>query len=66
MGDEEQKYGLEGIEASQGYSPMTLADAPPQEDLAVDAAVENFVATRDDPAPIVEREFLDVQGPQAP
>jgi hypothetical protein len=61
MSDEEQKYGLEGIEASQGFTPMPLADAPPQEDLALDASVENFVSTRDDPAPIVEREFRDVQ-----
>jgi hypothetical protein len=60
-GQDEQKYGLEGVEASQGYSPMPLADAPPQEDLAIDATVENFVSTRDDPAPIVERAFFDVQ-----
>ena len=46
---------------------MPLADAPPQEDLALDATVENFIATRDDPAPIVEREFFDVQtGEQRP
>jgi hypothetical protein len=58
---DEQKYGLEGNEASQGFTPMPLADSPPQEDLALDASVENFVASRDDPAPIVEREFRDVQ-----
>jgi hypothetical protein len=58
---DEQKYGLEGIEASQNYVPMPLADAPPQEDLALDATVENFIASREDPAPIVEREFRDVQ-----
>jgi hypothetical protein len=61
---QEQLYGREGIEASQGFTPMPLADAPPQEDLALDASVENFVATRDDPAPIVEREFRDVQSGQ--
>jgi hypothetical protein len=58
---DEQKYGLEGNEASQGFTPMPLADSPPQEDLALDASVENFVASRDDPAPIVGREFRDVQ-----
>ena len=65
MSDEQQLddsyFGIRGIEKSQGYTEMPLADAPPQEDMALDATVENFIASRDDPAPIVEREFLDVQ-----
>jgi hypothetical protein len=58
---EELLTGRAGTEASQNYVPMPLADSPPQEDLAPDAAAENFIATRDAPAPIVEREFRDVQ-----
>ena len=63
MSDEQldnSDFGIRGIEKAAGYTEMPLADAPPQEDLAPDAAVENFIATRDDPAPIVERAFFDV------
>jgi hypothetical protein len=58
---EELLTGRAGEEARQGFTPMPLADAPPQEDLTLDASVENFVATRDDPAPVVERAFFNVQ-----
>jgi hypothetical protein len=65
MSDEQQlddsDFGIRGTEKAAGFTKMPLADAPPQEDLALDASVENFVASRDDPAPAVERAFFDVQ-----
>jgi hypothetical protein len=65
MSDEQQlddsDFGIRGLEKAAGFKEMVLADAPPQEDLALDASVENFVASRDDPAPGVERAFFDVQ-----
>jgi hypothetical protein len=57
----EQKFGLEGIEQSQGYQPMGLADAPPAEAADADQALTNLVESRPDPAPVVERQFIDVQ-----
>jgi hypothetical protein len=65
MNDEQlddSDFGIRGIEKAAGFSPMPLADQePPAEDLEINAATENFLATRDDPAPIVEREYRDVQ-----
>ena len=63
MSDTEQlddsDYGIRGLEKAAGYKEMVLTDAPAQEELAIDAAVENYVATHDDSRPIVEREFTN-------
>jgi hypothetical protein len=59
MSDEqdEQKYGLEGIEQSQGYSPMPMANPDPEPALS-DEQVAHF--NRPAPPPPVERSYNDV------
>ena len=37
MSDEEQKYGLEGIEQAQGYEPMPMAQPDPEPEPAIDS-----------------------------
>ena len=37
MSDEEQKYGLEGIEQAQGYDPMPMANPDPEPEPAIDS-----------------------------
>jgi hypothetical protein len=55
---DEQKYGLEGIEQSQGYSPMPMANPDPEPALS-DEQVAHF--NRPAPPPPVERAYNDVQ-----
>jgi hypothetical protein len=63
MSETEQLYGQEGIEASQGWSPMPLADAAPavSEQDELDAALNKFAEARPDEKPVVERAFFDTQ-----
>jgi hypothetical protein len=64
MSDEqqgEQKYGLEGIEQSQGYSPLVHAvpDEPAEPAIDTDSASYRHL-TRPAPPPPVERSYNDV------
>jgi hypothetical protein len=57
---EEQKYGLEGIEQSQGYSPMPMATPDPDPEPALtDEQLAHF--NRPAPPPPIERAYHDVR-----
>jgi hypothetical protein len=61
-GQSPQLFGLEGIEQSQGFVDMPLADAPVEDSAAdFEKAVNEFTENRPDPAPIVERQYIDVE-----
>jgi hypothetical protein len=61
MSDEEQKYGLEGIEQAQGYEPMQMANPDPPAEPAIDpdsTLAKHF--SRPAPPEPIERMYNDV------
>ena len=60
MSDEEQKYGLEGIEQAQGYEPMPMAQPDPEPEPAIDpdSALAKHLQRPAPPEPTT-REYTD-------
>jgi hypothetical protein len=63
---DEQKYGLEGIEQAQGYEPMQMAvpDPDPEPAFDTDSALAKHLERPAPPEP-VERTYSDVQTGEA-
>jgi hypothetical protein len=63
---EEQKYGLEGIEQSQGYTPLVHAvpDEPAEPAIDTDSASYRHLTRPPEPPP-VHRDYFDVQSGEA-
>jgi hypothetical protein len=65
--DTEQKFGLEGVEQSQGWTPMVSADPVPKEDPGIDLNDPSIKhLSRPEPAEPETREYFGADGEPTP